>query len=155
MTLFFDSKGLAGAQGAAVDDLGEHAFLGHYAVAQGLKDVALAVALFADLGDLQFDLVRNQSGADREIDEVQPLGGDVLGKGAGLQIETLGDHLPDAFHVQQADLPVPVGGVGIAHHAMGWPYFGLDNRFLARALGGADIERDNDAHTTSQFQLVG
>src|SRR5450759_2956659 len=107
---------------ASLEHPGEDALARHDAVADRLADGAGRVALLADLGDLDGDVLAYlQVRAYRQRHQLDPLGGNVLGEVAGPDVQPLEPHLVDALHRQQAHLPVPLAGVRVtleplSHH---------------------------------------
>ena len=69
---------ISGTDGALFYNHGENALRGHDAFAHRLLDGAVAVALLADLGDLHFRLPDPQTGAHRQMLQVDAHGVDVL-----------------------------------------------------------------------------
>ena len=76
-----------GRHGPPAQDPGEDPFLRHDAVPRLVEDGAAGVTFLADLGHLQQRLADGEPGADRQGDEVDPFGGDIFGKVAGIDVE--------------------------------------------------------------------
>src|SRR4030042_4378761 len=92
---------------AAVNHPGEYHLPGHDALPYLLADGATTVALLANLGDIEEDILANGDFcAYGQGEEFNPLGGEIFGKIAGPHLEALSPHLVYAFHRQQAYLPV-------------------------------------------------
>ena len=87
---FFDNTDfIAGGNGAAFDDFAKNTFFGHDTFADFLENGAADMAFLADLGDFQdhffpdFDVC-----ADRDGDQVNAFGGQILGKGTGAEFQS-------------------------------------------------------------------
>src|SRR4030043_1433158 len=105
---------------AAVNHPGKYPLPGHDAFACLLADGATAVALLANLGDLEEDVLANGDFCVyRQGEQFNPLGGEVFGKIAGAHLEAQPPHLIDTFRRQQAHLPVGTAvSMGIANKAV-------------------------------------
>ena len=126
---------------AACEHLGEHALPRHDAVPGALPDRAAAVAFLADLRDPQGHLPRIQQGTDGQGPEVDPLHQHVLPEvavrdGSSPFIEGL--HLVRA---EQADLPVPVSGVGVPFYPVSGDKHALFHGPFRRSPFQADADR--------------
>jgi len=72
------------------------------------------VTFFADLGDLHQSIFPQfQASAHRKFPELDTFGGNIFGKIAWIDIETLLTNLRDAFNGQKADLAMPITGMGV------------------------------------------
>jgi hypothetical protein len=90
------------------------------------------MALFTNLGNLQSNLFADgQPGANRQGNQVYPFGGEILSKIAGTNIKAHLAHLSNAFHSEQAHLPVGATiGMGIIDKTEVFPEDALsDNLF--------------------------
>ena len=79
---------------------------------------------------------------------IDALGGQIFGEISGFQVKPPLAHLVNALHGQQAYLPVPVAGVGIALQAEIHQDPGLGDIVFFDPFGGADGHR-NDAAGSS------
>ena len=109
--------GVAGLHLAVLQRHEEHALAGEDAVAGQVVDGALRVAHLADLGELQERAAHAHAGAQRQRQEVDTLGGDVLREVALGHVEAHGLRLLDGLPCQKRHLPVPVAGMRVARHA--------------------------------------
>jgi len=105
----------AGTNRSAAKHPGEDPFFGHDAVSGLMVYGTAAVAFLANLGDFNQRLTNGNPAADRQGDQIDTLSGDVLGKRPGIDIQSQSAHFVDTLFSEQADLPVPVSGMGIAY----------------------------------------
>ena len=134
---------VAHMESAAVEHTGEHALVGHDALAGLLFDDAVVVAFLADLGHLQHDLTDLKAAGDGQIAEIEPLHNEVFAKGTVIDPDLLAEVL-DLFGAEQADLTVPVSAVGVGLNAPfrgqgGFGHLGLDGAALRAGANGQDL----------------
>jgi hypothetical protein len=80
-----------------------------------MVDGAPVMALFAYLGDFKLCFVAHcQPGAQIQLPNLDPSGGDIFGKISGAYVYTLVANLADALHGEKAYLAMPVTSMGIA-----------------------------------------
>ena len=128
-----DGEGVSCLQPAPVEHPAENALAGHDAVAHLPKNLAMAVALLANLGDFKEDLAGLQSGAYRQLVESYALSHDVFAEVPKLHLAAPAAEVLDFLQGQEAHLPVPVPGVGISLEAV----FRDEKSFFYRAFAGA------------------
>ena len=146
-----DDDGIAHRYRAAGNDLEEDALAREDAVARQVVDSAFLVAHLADLGKLEHNLIADlHLGAERQREQVHPLGGDVLGEVALLHVEAHRARLLDGFPGEQRYLAMPVAGMGVARHTMVRVDMDLPtlNWLFTRALALGDVD---GANVTSVF----
>jgi hypothetical protein len=79
-----------------------------------VKDGAALVTGLTDLGHLELNFRPHlQTSAHRQAPQFDPLGGDILGEVAGADGQPLGLDAGDALCGKQADLAMPLAGVGV------------------------------------------
>jgi hypothetical protein len=72
------------------------------------------MTFFADLCDFHQSIFPQfQASAHRKFPELDAFGGNIFGKIAWIDIETLLTNLRDAFNGQKTDLAMPITGMGI------------------------------------------
>jgi hypothetical protein len=139
--LYQNIQAVAPAKRSRHDYLGENTLARHDAVADLLENGAAVVAFLADLGHLEHHLAVAQTGADGQGGQFEAFGGDVFGKGSRVEFQSMGAHDGDGFFGQQADLAMPVTGMGVTDHAMVDFEFNLDSTgSLLTPFSLADIQ---------------
>jgi hypothetical protein len=127
---------------------GKYPFLGHNTLAYQFIDSAPGVTLFTDLSDFQRNpLPHRQTRANRQGNQVNPLGGEVLGKITGANIEAITTHLVNAFDSQQTHLAMSAAiGMGIADKPELFLQESLSNIFFSCTLVFTGTDRNYLSH---------
>ena len=93
-------------------------------------------------------------GADGQRFQVQPTGVDIFGKHARIQGNGAGGaHGVHTLLGQEADLPVPVSGMGVTHDAVVQLQLDLRNGMLLGSFLFADIDGYDRGQGTHSFIL--
>ena len=135
---------------AAGEHPGEHALVGHDALAGLLLDDAIIVALFADLGHFQHHIPDGKPAGHRQIAKIEALDDQIFAEGTVVHPDLLAESL-DFFGAEHTDLTVPVAAVGVLHDA---PLRGQDGAghlgFYGAPLGaGADCQKLTHSYLSS------
>ena len=129
--------------GAAVEHTGEHALVGHDALAGLLLDDAVVVALLADLGHFQNDIPHLKPAGDGQVAEIEPFHDQIFAECAVIDPDLLAEVL-DLFGAQQTDLTVPIAAMGVGLDAPfrgqgGFGHLGLDGAALGAGANGQNL----------------
>jgi hypothetical protein len=136
LSILFYPNIISSSDAATVNDPGEYPLLGHDALSYLLADGATAVALLANLCDIEEDILANGDFcAYGQGEEFDALGGEIFGKIARAYLEAQPSHFIDTFHCQQAHLPMGAAvSVGIANKAVIFLKDTFDCSFLSGTL---------------------
>jgi len=130
------------------EDAGKDPFSGHDTVSGLIEDGAPGMADLADLADLEESLPQSQASSYGNRNQINSRGRNVLGEIPGPDIKTQGLHFIDALDGQQADLAVTESGMSVTCETDLLQKGPAPGRFLARAFGGTDVDRNDDASLT-------
>ena len=148
---FFHRHRIPRPDDASPDDFRKYPLPWHDAVAHPVKDGAVAVAFFSDLGDFQNHSMAGKSGSHRHGAKIHPFHQQILPKGSVLCHPSF---LVKRLHFlmgKQADLPMPVSGMGIPFDPKIFYEMPLRYRFFLRSLLFADTDRSHDSHRCSSL----
>jgi hypothetical protein len=126
---------ISSADTATVNHARKYPYHGHDAFSYLLADCATALALLANLGDLEENVLSNGDFcAYRQRDELYPLRSEVFIKIARTHLEAQPSHLFDTLHPEEADLPMDTA---VSMRIALKPVVFLRNTFVHRRLPDA------------------
>ena len=131
---------------AAVQNTCKDALARHDAVADLMIDLAVAMALLADLRDLEEDIPDAQTRPDGQFLEAEPLCNDVLAECAEVNIGAARAEVVDLTETEEAHLTMPIARMGVAVNAVLRHEENAVHRVFLRPALLADAERSDLSH---------
>ena len=129
-----------------MQDACKNALARHDAVADLMIDLAVAMALLADLRDLKEYVAHAQARSDRQFLEPESLGDEVFPERAEVHIRPARAEIVDLAESEEAHLTVPVPRVRVAVHAVLRDEEHAVERVFLRAALLTDAQRSDFAH---------